>query len=74
MGRGRMDWTVTIIFEKYICINMTLKETLGITNLPKKIVKEKDSRDLQVWFNNRKVKNLSLKIEGMLYLGRCSEL
>lgn len=59
MGRGRTDWTVAIIFEKYICINMILIETLGITHLPTKIVKKKDYPDLQVWFNNRKVENLS---------------
>lgn len=74
MGRGTMDRTVAIIFEKYICINMILKETLGITHLLTKIVRKKDSPDLQVWFNNRNVENLSLRIEGVLYLGRCLEL
>lgn len=43
MGRGTMDRTVAIIFEKYICINMILKETLGITHLLTKIVRKKDS-------------------------------
>lgn len=74
MGRGTMDRTVAIIFEKHICINMILKETLGITHLLTKIVRKKDSPDLQVWFNNRNVENLSLRIEGVLYLGRRLEL
>lgn len=67
MERGRKDWTEAIIFYKYICINMILKETLGIIHLPTKIVKTKDSPNLQVWFNNRKMENLPLKDEEMLY-------
>lgn len=53
---------------------MILKETLGVTHLPTKITKTKDSPDLQVQLNNRKVENLSLKVEGMLYLIKCLEL
>lgn len=45
---------------------MILKETWGITQLPTKIVKIKDSPDLQLWFSNRKVENLPLKVEGMV--------